>query len=287
MDIIDECGTHENASSCDQNFFIDRIKTFDKDIDKFGKNLFLIITNALACLNDMNIVGFKSKEQHESNIDYIHLLCMSVLKECKYLVENVGIWCFGKSLLPFILQLDKLSNLYCPTNATTTDDQFELLLLQYTSGQLRLLRELCIKQLASFKSIMATQQQRHLHSSLLIRYFCTNKIKCLLKFLKATSQPHENRALCGIIYVLNKQEATTLSLFLKKLSREDASLAHVHPNFIISNSHCDRNVDADNQDHLKQEEIIRKFHSGDINLLVCTYEMEEVHPKAFFGSQGK
>lgn len=27
--------------------------------------------------------------------------------------------------------------------------------------------------------------------------------------------------------------------------------------------------------YLKQEEIIRKFYSGDINLLICTYEMEE------------
>jgi hypothetical protein len=257
----------QHAIMSDQTWLA-KISNLSNDINNLRENSLSIMNDALSYLHDMNLTGYKKSEEKSSDIEYIHLLCVSVLNECKYLLESVGIWCFGKSLSPFILQLDKLSQ--CLTNASS-DETFELLILHYTSGQLRLLRELCIKELASLKTI--TTQHRNMYSSLLVQYFCTNKTKSMINFLK--NYQHLNHTICAVVYVCNKQEATTLSLFLKKLSKEDTSLGYINPSYIVSNNNCDRNINMENQDHFKQEEIIRKFHSGEINLLVCTYEMED------------
>lgn len=90
--------------------------------------------------------------------------------------------------------------------------------------------------------------------------------------------------------------ATSLSLLLKKLAKEDHhSLGFLSPNYIIGgqqqqhttttttspSSSC-TNADLDQHANaaaaagscLKQEEILKKFYSGDVNLLICTCEME-------------
>ncbi len=103
-----------------------------------------------------------------------------------------------------------------------------------------------------------------------------------------------------MIFVQNKQVATSLSLLLKKLAKEDHMLNYIYPNYVIGHSqplstattqpqsqqnNSPPNLDTIEptsndpnittcSDSLKQEEILRKFYSGDINLLICTYEME-------------
>ena len=102
----------------------------------------------------------------------------------------------------------------------------------------------------------------------------------LLRTYKKTSDEF-----CCIIFVQNKQVATSLSLLLKKLAKEDLTLNYLYPNYVIgsgTNQSVPRystetveNITENASDSLKQEEILRKFYSGDINLLMCTYEMEK------------
>lgn len=92
---------------------------------------------------------------------------------------------------------------------------------------------------------------------------------------------------CCLIFVQNKQVATSLSLLLKKLAKEDLTLNYLYPNYVISpgtnqsapsdynSTETVENLTDTASDSLKQEEILRKFYSGDINLLICTYEMEK------------
>lgn len=75
--------------------------------------------------------------------------------------------------------------------------------------------------------------------------------------------------------------ATSLSLLLKKLAKEDHhSLGFVSPNYIIGNQQAneptpdtDQPTESSNSS-IKQEEILKKFYSGEVNLLICTCEME-------------
>lgn len=90
--------------------------------------------------------------------------------------------------------------------------------------------------------------------------------------------------------------ATSLNLLLKKLAKEDHhALGFLSPNYIIggqqqqhqtttsetttSNSQINENgvesSEATSNSCLKQEEILKKFYSGEINLLICTCEMEK------------
>ena len=63
------------------------------------------IRQSFIFLEDINA----SSNLFNENLTYIHLLCIRVLNECVYLLNEVGVWCLAKSLLPFICQLDKIS----------------------------------------------------------------------------------------------------------------------------------------------------------------------------------
>jgi hypothetical protein len=64
------------------------------------------IKDSFVFLEDLNAATNVSNNE---NYTYIHLLCLRVLNECLYLLNEVGVWCLAKSFLPFICQLDKLS----------------------------------------------------------------------------------------------------------------------------------------------------------------------------------
>jgi hypothetical protein len=151
------------------------------------------------------------------------------------------------------------------------------------------LRELCIKQIINTKhkiSSIGGGNTKNEFNEILINKFCTSKVKHLIQILRNSNKL--TNQFCCLIYVKNKQAAITLSLLLKKLSKEDSRLNYLSPNYVInsqtllisdeSNSNLDESTFGGgglNNDFLKQEEILRKFHSGDINLLICTFDMEE------------
>ena len=248
-----------------------------------------------------------SSSYTNENLNYIHLLCVRVLNECVYLLNEVGIWCLAKSLLPFICQLDKLSSyvenssrnqpkqLNEPTEIMCNDTRVVLLndpnlqqqlILQYTATFLRQMREMCIKEFVQVKA----QNQSVNYIDFFLAKFSTPKVKSLVNLLRK-HQPSSDD-FCCLVFVQNKQVATSLSLLLKKLAKEDPKLSYLYPNYVIgpgnlassganknkaffSKSEADKEKESGTNDGLKQEEILRKFYSGEINLLVCTYEMEE------------
>ena len=73
---------------------------------KFQFTLIEKIKQSFIFLEDANT----SSNVYNENLTYIHMLCIRVLNECVYLLNEVGIWCLAKSLLPFICQLDKISS---------------------------------------------------------------------------------------------------------------------------------------------------------------------------------
>lgn len=322
---------------------------------QFQSHLISIIKDTYTCLDDMISFNVNSNGTSSSrNVDsltYIHQLCNRVLNECIYLLNEVGIWCFAKSLLPFICQLDKLSAYIENSKKSNTlnetvneikylDDiqMQQQLILQYTATSLRRIRELCIKQFLTSKTNHHLVKLKQPNTSpgfieVFVKSFTTPKVNSLVRLLRE----HRNKAdeFCCLVFVQNKQVATSLSLLLKKLAKEDSTLAYLYPNYVIgacggtsSNEHQSSNeanvnatngsspstsfssrisesktissfltkdsagsIDATNanvnmnnsnngmgtmnNDCLKQEDILRKFYSGDINLLICTYEMEE------------
>ena len=77
------------------------------------------IRQSFIFLEDVNA----STNLFNENLTYIHLLCIRVLNECVYLLNEVGIWCLAKSLLPFICQLDKISYYIENTNKNSQQEQ--------------------------------------------------------------------------------------------------------------------------------------------------------------------
>ena len=73
---------------------------------EFKSTLINKIRETYSFLDDLNTITNASNNE---NYTYTHLLCTRVVNECVYLLNEVGIWCLAKSLLPFISQLDKLS----------------------------------------------------------------------------------------------------------------------------------------------------------------------------------
>lgn len=175
------------------------------------------------------------------------------------------------------------------------------LVLQYTSTCLKDLREMCIKEFVQSKTNNQIQQGAFNLMDAFVNKFSTPKVKSLVDLLRKCQ--HASDEFCCLIFVQNKQVATSLSLLLKKLAKEDHTLNYLYPNYVIGSannstsssnsttrsnqsysSSMHRNDDLSsnensnansNNDGFKQEEILRKFYSGEINLLICTYEMEE------------
>jgi dsRNA-specific ribonuclease len=253
-------------------------------------------------LDDLNSL---TNSNNNENYTYTHLLCIRVVNECVYLLNEVGIWCLAKSLLPLICQIDKLAlyvhnankkqfinepDLYeNQSNATLSNlDIQQELILCHTSTLLRLIREMCIKQF-----LLSKQQSSSFQVDSFLNNFSTPKVKSLIRLLRKYKCDQDE--FCCLIFVQNKQVATSLSLLLKKIAKEDSELDFVYPNYVIGSTHksssnsnnlnndkssCNSNENntentPSQNDNLKQEEIIRKFYSGEINLLICTYEMEE------------
>lgn len=164
---------------------------------------------------------------------YIHQLCLRVLNECVYLLNEVGVWCLAKSLLPFICQIDKLAA-YIEANDDTESQassshelhndaetsmsmsmrsldgrhyhaQQQILTLQTSATLLRELREMCIKQILHSKSTS------HRNASFLVN-FTTPKVQRLVQLLKS----YKNEAFCCLIFVQNKQ-VVFIFLFLHNL----------------------------------------------------------------------
>ena len=286
-----------------------------KKNDNFESKLREKIKNSYLYLVEMNkfsLPNFSTTNLKEIQ-SYINLLCVRVLNECVYLLNEVGIWCLAKSLLPFICQLDKLAH-YIETadrklnsndNLMTTGlfenllvdgESFsykilqnlslhQVLCLKYTSTILRELREMCIKQFVNCKhQSVGTNDPMDLFLNL----FTTPKVRALVDLLRESSLTYSkihSDELCCLILVQNKQVATSLSLLLKKLSKEDPGLSFLCPNYIIGPSGLKTESDSlpsQTTDCFKQEDILRKFYSGELNLLICTYEMEEkIHSPSY------
>lgn len=217
-----------------------------------------------------------------STVNYINQLSTRVINECVYLLNEVGVWCLAKSLLPFICQLDKLANYiekqhgqnFAPVDSTmdlvdmASDPVLEqILTLQYTSTFLRELREMCIKQIVHCRA----------SNQIFLNNYTTPKVKSLVNLLRSYAGHADE--FCCLLFVQNKQVACSLSLLLKKLAKEDHSLNYICPNYIIGSVATSPTTETPasgqtDDDCLKQEEILKKFYSGEINLLICTYEME-------------
>ena len=135
------------------------------------------------------------KVSNEENLSYIHNLCVRILNECVYLLNEVGIWCLAKSLLPIICQLDKISSYIENSNQVkaekeeeehsqnnikvlTDPDQLQELVLQYTSTSLRSLRETCIGQFLQEKnnSKKVDNRQNSIKIDSFLDNFCTPKV---------------------------------------------------------------------------------------------------------------
>ena len=265
---------------------VEKVELCDAIIhDDFSKSLLNILNGTLSYISDLNLVEYKRLNQLSSDIDCIHIICLKCINECIYMLNTIGIWCLTKSLLPIICQLDKLAH-YLISSQTP---YYELvLLLQYMTSKLRLLRELCIKQIIGVKHRSGNKQE---FNDTLINKLSTSKVKKLVQILHSYKASQQQQ-FCCLLYVKNKQTAITLSLLLKKLSKEDVRMNFISPNYVINNQTLlneENNLSLDDSnlsnnafggiftsnDFLKQEEILRKFHSGEINLLICTFEMEE------------
>lgn len=170
---------------------------------------------------------------------YIHQLCLRVLNECVYLLNEVGVWCLAKSLLPFICQIDKLAA-YIEANETSSSSSFrdlndltttsenddvtkqaastmgtsrqldatmqQILTLQSTATLLRELREMCIKQILHSKSTS------HRNTSFLVN-FTTPKVQRLVQLLKSYKG---DVGFCCLIFVQNKQVRFLFLYFYSK-----------------------------------------------------------------------
>jgi hypothetical protein len=118
----------------------------------------------------------------------------------------------------------------------------EILILQYVSTFLREIRELCIKQfLSNKKRFSNTSMSQSSSIDSFLNKFATPKVRSLINLLRSykpniNNNKLNNEPFCCLIFVQNKQVATTLSLLLKKLSKEDSSLSFLHPNYIIGPS---------------------------------------------------
>ena len=208
------------------------------DDDQFQMKVVDLIKEAYGFLKSLEASG----ESTES-LSYIHSLCVRVLNECIYLLNEVGVWCLAKSLLPFICQLDKLS--LCIENSNrkrkieeqivNNDEKIvelndagieEELVLQYTSTHLRNMREICVKHFLASKSNPESNsssthhsthhKQKHLHnqnhsSAQIIDQFVGNftapKVRSLIQLLRQFATKED---FCGLLFVHNKQVAMSL-----------------------------------------------------------------------------
>jgi len=163
---------------------------------------------------------------------------------------------------------------------------------------------MCIKEFVQSKTLNTSQSQQGTPNSMdfFLSKFSTPKVKSLVELLRKYQQSADE--FCCLIFVQNKQVATSLSLLLKKLAKEDQTVNYLYPNYVIGSANSTNNTNSSNStsrsnqsycsslhknedlstnessnsnannDGFKQEEILRKFYSGEINLLICTYEME-------------
>jgi len=154
-----------------------------------------MIRNTYSFIEDLGSTG--------EEIAYMNNLCVKVLNECVYLLNQVGVWCLAKSLLPIICQLDKLTTFFGNSNKEQTTayeagikegeelpilkdpDLKQELVLQFTATSLRNLRETCVEQFLSSKnSSRKASEARHseIQIDLFLDNFCTPKVCIKQKF---------------------------------------------------------------------------------------------------------
>lgn len=141
----------------------------------------------------------------------------------------------------------------------------EILMLQYVSTLLREIRELCIKQFLTNKKLVVNHHKSsnkthhaQISSTLssidsFLAKFATPKVRSLINLLRSYSEhSSENTSrkdpFSCLVFVQNKQVATSLSLLLKKLSKEDPTLSFLYPNYIIGPTNL--TTTASNAEHM-------------------------------------
>uniref|UniRef100_H2YYK3 ribonuclease III n=1 Tax=Ciona savignyi TaxID=51511 RepID=H2YYK3_CIOSA len=82
--------------------------------------------------------------------------------------------------------------------------------------------------------------------------------------------------LCGIVFIRDRYVAMMLQKLIRDLSKEDKELKHVSCSHLTPGGEGGKqDIDPASMDQGKQEEVLRKFRSHEINLLICTGELED------------
>lgn len=110
--------------------------------------------------------------------------------------------------------------------------------------------------------------------------FLPHKVARLLDILAVYSPENQNRLhvdepLCAIIFVEQRYVAYVMSLLLKTVHKWDSRFEFLKPDFVIGFSGGSLASDESQGIHKRQEEVLRKFRRGELNVLVATNVLEE------------
>jgi endoribonuclease Dicer len=103
----------------------------------------------------------------------------------------------------------------------------------------------------------------------------TDRLMQLLVDAKSKFAAYGDNKLCGIIFV--EQKVTAVCLMSLITSHQNSLLSHVKCGYIVGHTGCGSKVSEHgiSMNVKKQQEVLRKFRSGEINMLIATSVVEE------------
>uniref|UniRef100_A0A1I7XT52 Dicer-like protein 1 n=1 Tax=Heterorhabditis bacteriophora TaxID=37862 RepID=A0A1I7XT52_HETBA len=110
--------------------------------------------------------------------------------------------------------------------------------------------------------------------------FLPHKVIRLLETLNLFSPDYQREhgleeSLCSIIFVDQRYVAYVMSVLLKHICRWEPRFKFIQPDFVIGYSGGSFASDDSQGLHKRQEDVMRRFRRGDLNLLVATNVLEE------------
>jgi hypothetical protein len=122
---------------------------------------------------------------------------------------------------------------------------------------------MCIKEFVQSKTLNTSQSQQGTPNSMdfFLSKFSTPKVKSLVELLRKYQQSADE--FCCLIFVQNKQVATSLSLLLKKLAKEDQTVNYLYPNYVIGSANSTNNTNSSNSTSRSNQSYCSSLHKNE------------------------
>lgn len=223
------------------------------DPKKWEENVILIQT-----LETLHAFCVSSKEfEAEYEIDPRKPVLEAVNRTLSVL-KQMGSWCAWKVCQLFQKQLRKHA-----AQTMLPEKQVKFLLMgettMYKARNLLDKKMLGLKNLNDFKHYLPSKVSRLLE---------------ILQFFSPVNNP--NFVFCGIVFVEQRYVSYVMNILIKAVAKFDKDrFGYLMPDFVIGYKNSNFGTGETLALHKRQEEVLKKFRHGQVNLLIATSVLEE------------